>query len=90
MLIEVIQSDLAEVLSDPALKIEPRGLSMSEQERWENWRLSGGEKAAPSPGQIDAAASLIREAGLRSEATNGGRSEREFSDWELRGRVRRW
>lgn len=90
MLTQEIRTDLAEVLSDPALRIEPRGLSLSEQDRWKNWALSGGEKYAPSPGQIDAAAGLIREAGLRAEALKGGRNEPEFSDWVLMGRVRSW
>ena len=90
MLINEIELDLTEVMNDPELQIEPEGLSLTERERWQNWQLSGGKKYAPSPGQIDAAASLIRAAGLQAEFDYGPRQYQAMEPRPVGNRFLRW
>ena len=90
MLINEIELDLTEVMHDPELQIEPEGLSPTERERWQNWQLSGGKKYAPSPGQIDAAARLIRAAGLQAEFDYGPRQYQAMEPRPVGNRFLRW
>ena len=76
--------------NDPELQIEPEGLSPTERERWKNWQLSGGKKYAPSPGQIDAAARLIRAAGLQAEFGYGPRQYQAMEPRPVGNRFLRW
>ncbi len=90
MLINEIELDLADVMHDPELQIEPEGLSPTERERWQNWQLSGGKKYVPSPGQIDAAARLIRAAGLQAEFDYGPRQYQAMEPRPVGNRFLRW
>jgi hypothetical protein len=56
MLIDEIEPELMERLSDPALLSEPTGLSKPERERWKMWRNTDKDWFTPSPAQIDAGA----------------------------------
>ena len=90
MLVSRIEQDIKDVMDDPELQIQPEGLSQSERDRWLNWQLSGGHKHAPSPGQIDAAASLIRAAGLQAELEPVPRHYHAMDPMPAGSRLRRW